>query len=263
MAEENTEMEHEEVENQNQETESEKLEIDKEEWEKVTGALKKANKEAAERRHQLKEIERQQSDFKESLKELGIDDPSEVPQVLENYTRETETKKDKETELEQLRKKFAKEREQLEKQAEQQVSEAENTVRRYLVDNEAMRAISKHDGVPKLLMPQVTARTKIVKEDGEYLTRVVDEEGKTAFNGEGNYMTVDDLVAELKEDSDFSRAFNAPKQSGGGSGPQGNNNAEGKDKPKPKGLRKSDMGLNEKIAFRKEYGMEAYNELPQ
>lgn len=260
MAEENTEMEQEEVENQEQE-ETEKVELDKQEYEKITNALKQANREAAERRHRLKEVEKEREKYQSTLEELGVEDIDEVPQLLEKYTKNTEKEENKDEELEQLRKKFAKEREQLEKEKEKSISEAENTVRKYLVDNEAMRAITKHEGVPKLLMPQVTARTQVVKEDNGYVTRVVDEDGKVAFNGQGDYMTVDDLVAELKEDPDFSRAFNAPDASGGGSGPQGNKNTD-KQKGPPKGLKKSEMSTQEKIAFRKEYGLEEYQNLP-
>lgn len=91
-----------------------------------------------------------------------------------------------------------------------------NTLQKYLVTTAAVQAIAAHKGVPDLLLPHVAARTKVIKDGDDYVVRVVDEAGDPRGNAAGGFMTVEDLVKELKSSPTFGRAFESESPSGSG-----------------------------------------------
>lgn len=93
------------------------------------------------------------------------------------------------------------------------------TLQKYLVTTAAVQAIAAHKGVPDLLLPHIQARTKVVKDGEEYAVRVVDETGDPRGNASGGFMSVEDLVKELKAHATFGRAFESEAPSGSGSKP--------------------------------------------
>jgi hypothetical protein len=90
------------------------------------------------------------------------------------------------------------------------------TLQKYLVTSAAVQAIAAHKGVPDLLLPHVHSRTKVVKDGDEYVVRVVDEAGDPRGNASGGFMSVEDLVKELKSSPTFGRAFESEGTSGNG-----------------------------------------------
>ena len=114
------------------------------------------------------------------------------------------------------------------------------TLQKYLVTTAAVQAIAGHKGVPELLLPHIQAKTKVIKEGEEYVVRVVDESGDPRGNASGGFMTVEDLVKEMKASPTFGRAFESEAPSGSGVKPgvtQG--------KPNPQ---KRNLSPTEKIA---------------
>lgn len=93
------------------------------------------------------------------------------------------------------------------------------TLQKYLVTTAAVQAIAAHKGVPDLLLPHIQARTKVIKDGEDYVVRVVDESGDPRGNASGGFMTVEDLVKELKAHQTFGRAFESEAPNGGGKPP--------------------------------------------
>lgn len=113
------------------------------------------------------------------------------------------------------------------------------TLQKYLVTTAAVQAIAAHKGVPDLLLPHIQAKTKVIKDGEDYVVRVVDESGDPRGNASGGFMTVEDLVKELKAHATFGRAFESESPSGSGVKP-GN---QGKPKPQNR-----ELSPTEKIA---------------
>ncbi|MFA5702892.1 MAG: hypothetical protein WC982_05165 [Advenella sp.] len=101
------------------------------------------------------------------------------------------------------------------------------TLQKYLVTTAAVQAIASHKGVPDLLLPHIQAKTKVIKDGEDYVVRVVDESGDPRGNASGGFMTVEDLVKELKAHPTFGRAFESESPSGSGVRP----GQQGKPKP--------------------------------
>lgn len=93
------------------------------------------------------------------------------------------------------------------------------SLQKYLVTTAAVQAIAGQKGVPELLLPHIQAKTKVVKEGDDYVVRVVDEAGDPRGNASGGFMTVDDLVKEMKASPTFGRAFESEAPSGNGKPP--------------------------------------------
>ncbi|UTC27959.1 structural protein [Stenotrophomonas phage A1432] len=93
------------------------------------------------------------------------------------------------------------------------------SLQKYLVNSAAVSAIAAHKGVPDLLLPHITSRTKVIRDGEDYVVRVVDESGDPRGNASGGFMTVEDLVKELKGHSTFGRAFESESPNGGGKPP--------------------------------------------
>ena len=93
------------------------------------------------------------------------------------------------------------------------------TLEARLVDAEATRAITELKGVPGLLLPHVQRNVKVVEEDGEYRAAVTDARGEPRVDARGEYVSIRDLVAEMRDSDVFARAFDASGVGGGGAPP--------------------------------------------
>ncbi len=102
---------------------------------------------------------------------------------------------------------------------DKEIEAKDKSLARYLVNSEATRAIASMKGVPELLLPQITAQTKVVNDNGDYVVRVIDAAGDPRGNASGGFMTVEDLVKELKASPTFGRAFESEAPSGNGMKP--------------------------------------------
>lgn len=92
----------------------------------------------------------------------------------------------------------------------------QGTLERYLVDSEATGALAEAKGNVKLLLPIIKTQAKVVEDGEDYVVRVVDADGNYRGNGMGGFMSVADLVKELKGSKDYSVAFESTTPSGGG-----------------------------------------------
>lgn len=94
-----------------------------------------------------------------------------------------------------------------------ELSQAHATLTRYLVDSAATQAIAAEHGVPALLLPYIKEHVKVIKEDDDFIVRVVDDSGAFRGNSTGGNMSIVDLVKELKADATFGRAFESEARS--------------------------------------------------
>lgn len=125
-----------------------------------------------------------------------------------------------------------------------------------LIDAAATSAIAELKGVPALLLPHIRDRVKVEEKDGEFSVVVLDEDRKTPkLNATNQPMSIKELVAAMREDETFGRAFEAPGGSGGG-GQGGGGGQQGGYK------KKSEMTAREKAAAMQELGVEGYAKLP-
>lgn len=103
-----------------------------------------------------------------------------------------------------------------------ELAKMRGTLERQLVDAAASAEVAALRGSPALLLPHLRAALKVVEDEaGQFVVRVVDAEGNPRGDQRGGYLTVKDLVAELRRSEDFARAFDGVGVSGGGMPPSG------------------------------------------
>jgi phage gp45-like len=129
---------------------------------------------------------------------------------------EEEWKKKLQAQREQMTAKHAKE---LSAKDEREAS-IRDALYNQMVTSAALTALSEHKGSKDLLMPVIGKMVRIVEEDGSYKPVVLSDDGETPrYNATGADMTVSELVAELKTDDRYARAFDSDTKSGTGSTP--------------------------------------------
>lgn len=87
---------------------------------------------------------------------------------------------------------------------------------RQIVDAEAVTAISELKGSVPILLPHVKASVKVVEDGDKYATRIVDAAGTPRVDGKGNFLTIKDLVSEMRQSDVFGRAFDGEGKAGSG-----------------------------------------------
>lgn len=95
----------------------------------------------------------------------------------------------------------------------------EQTLARYLIDNEAMAAITASKGSVELLLPHVKNHAKVVKDGDNYVVRIVDAQGDAVPGQAGGFQGVTDFVKSMKTNPTFARAFDSEAAGGGGQKP--------------------------------------------
>ncbi|MER9652527.1 hypothetical protein NKJ26_03280 [Mesorhizobium sp. M0152] len=101
-------------------------------------------------------------------------------------------------------------------------------LRRVLVDNAALTALSAHKGNPELLQRVVTDRLRLTEKDGKFGVEVIDANGNPRIkNAKGELMSVEDLVVEMRADKRYGVAFESNAKGGGGTPADTNNNNTG------------------------------------
>lgn len=93
-----------------------------------------------------------------------------------------------------------------------------SAMEKHLIDSAAIAELAKVSDSPRLLLPHIRSRMKVVEHDGEYVARIVDESGSVRIGkGSGSTpMTLSELVEEMKQDKEYAPAFRGTGSSGGG-----------------------------------------------
>lgn len=101
-------------------------------------------------------------------------------------------------------------------------------LKRILIDNAALTALTAAKGNPALLTRVVTDRLRLTEKDGKFGVEVVDGNGNPRIkDAKGAPMSVEDLVAELRADKTYAVAFESNVKGGGGSNPNANQQQTG------------------------------------
>ena len=94
--------------------------------------------------------------------------------------------------------------------------EKDRTLSKHLIDSAAVSAIAANKGSSALLLPLIRGATKVVNENGVYEARVIDAAGTPRVNAKGEFLSINDLVSEMRQDVDLGRAFEPSGTSGSG-----------------------------------------------
>lgn len=178
-----------------------------------------ANGEAAQFRNESK-------GFKELVAAIpDLPEDKRNPEGLKEYLADLATKataggrkgEEAARQLEAVRQEMAKDKTTALAAKDQELTAMQGSLFRYMVGDVANTALTEHKGNPLFLRPHIDRMTKVVKEDnGEYVVRVLDDKGQIKYNGQGNPMSVPELVETLKKDERFAAAFEGRVQGGGG-----------------------------------------------
>lgn len=181
--------------------------------EAVTG-LGKALKNERAQHGDLKKAKDVSAAVKEALGELGIETLEQAKAKIGELTTTLaeKGKVDPAKIRQEIEQTFAAEKQTLLGKNEKM----RGTLDRYLVKAEANAQLNAHKGNAKLLMPVISAQTKVVEDGEDFVVRVLDADGSYRGDGKGGFMTVADLVAELKASADYKVAFASDALGGGG-----------------------------------------------
>lgn len=143
--------------------------------------------------------------------------PEEIRELLAAQAKAEEDKATKGGEWDKLKAQIQQAHQAELAKKDDRIGKLSKAVERRLVDADATAAIAAARGVPQLLLPHVRASVRVIEEeDGEFLVRVVDAAGNPRVNGKGEFLTIADLVSEMRQSDVFGRAFEATGTSGGG-----------------------------------------------
>lgn len=141
--------------------------------------------------------------------------PEEIQALVESQAQAEREKLTKNGEWEKLRDQMVSQHKTELSKKDEAISARESALSRHLVDAAAVTALAEAKGSAALLLPHIRAAVKVVEENGEYVVRVVDKNGPRV-NGKGEFLTIKDLVVEMRQSEEFGRAFDATGTTGGG-----------------------------------------------
>lgn len=138
----------------------------------------------------------------------------------------------------------------LEQESQEKVSTYESMVYKLTVQAEATRLASELaiQGSSAVLYPHIERRMKVEADEGEPRIRILDDKGKPTA------MTLEDLKKEIKNNPSFAPIVQGSKGSGTGH--------QRGDRGAPVTGKRSEMNVEQKSAFIREHGREAYLKLP-
>lgn len=177
--------------------------------------LKNSNKEAADRRVILKSFEDLLSASGVSVED-GKSQTDALKAHLDELTLKAKNGGELKVSLDAIKRDFEKKNKELQDLADGKVSKMSTSLEKYLVGQQANAALAKAKGSTDLLLPVIRPQVKVVQEGEDYVVRVVDKEGNVRTDGKGGFLDIEGLVAEMKTQTNYARAFES--DAGGGSG---------------------------------------------
>lgn len=158
--------------------------------------------------------------------------PDEIQALLEAQRQAEEDKAAKGGEWDKLKGQMTQAHQAELTKRDEREQQLRKSLERRLVDADATAAIAALKGVPALLLPHVRAAVKVIEEEGEFVARVVDQSGNPRVNGKGEFLSISDLVGEMRQSEVFGRAFEATGTSGSGAGSSSSGGAGSKTIPR-------------------------------
>lgn len=160
--------------------------------------------------------------FEKRLETFSELDPEEARAAMDKVKNWDEENLDKDKELaerlEAQKKKLVELHTQEKQKLESDIVKTKNEIRRLMVDNDAHTELTTRErkGDPKLLIPHIRGRVKVIETDGAFTKQILDENGDPELDSLGNPVTdMKYLVDKLEKD--FPAAFEDDGSSGTGS----------------------------------------------
>jgi len=142
--------------------------------------------------------------------------PEEIQALVDAQRKADEDKLKGAGEFDKLRTQMADQHKTELSKKDEVVGKMRANLERYLVDAQATAAIAELKGSARLLMPHVKAQVKVIEEGEGFVIRVVDDNGTPRVNGNGQFLSIKDLVSEMRSGDEFSRAFEPTGTTGSG-----------------------------------------------
>lgn len=185
-----------------------KFRLDLDGYEDPVGLKSALDKERGEKRDAVKQAA--------AWKALGKT-PEEIQELLAAQAQADRDKLTKAGEWDKLRNQMTEQHQTELAKREEATKALRGQLEKHLVDAAGVAAIAAAKGSAELLLPHVKSRVKVIEENGEFAVRVVDAAGNPRVNGKGEFLSMSDLVGEMRQSDVFAPAFAAPNASGGGS----------------------------------------------
>lgn len=126
-------------------------------------------------------------------------------------------------------------------------------------ERQVIAAIAETKGRMNVLLPVIKDKVRM----GDNGVEVVDENGDLMLGDDGKPLSVKGLLNQMADSEDYAVLFEARGMSGGGSPPNGSSNVNRSDfQPTSTKPRRSQMSAKAKVAFIKEHGDPAFQNLP-
>lgn len=142
--------------------------------------------------------------------------PEEVQEMLAAASKVDQEKLEQTGQWDKLKAQILEQQAQERGELESKLTAKDAAIERYLVDAQATAAIASAKGSPELLLPHVKGHVRVIEDEGDFVVRVVDKSGNPRVNGKGEFLTIADLVGEMRQSDVFGRAFDASGTTGGG-----------------------------------------------
>ena len=227
-------------------------------------------KSAVEKERELGQIARQErAQLREKMEKFGDIDPDKYHELLEAQEKAEQERLEKRGEWEKLRDQMKTahetEIETLRTSNEKLISKFE----RMFIERDARTALDEFKGNPRLLLPHIEKNVKMIRDEdtGEFSLRVLDDAGNPRIDATGSFLSVSDLVSEMRQTEDFGSAFKGSSMTGGGTPPAGETGSEGATAggtpDDVSGLRRSTMSKREKIDIIRKHGNDVFLSIPE
>lgn len=154
--------------------------------------------------------------------DAGFKSPEDVTSTIDDLKSKSKGKKtdddDIERRLQAARDEIATKKDEEIKTLKEASEKANGSVQKYILDASAQSSLAKAGGSVDLLLPHVKSHLAVREHNGEMVVRVLNKEGDERM-GSGGYMSVDELIAEIREQDTYKPAFKADPKGGAGSAP--------------------------------------------
>lgn len=175
-------------------------------------------------REARKKLESQMS----SLKGVDVEEYRKLKSEAEKAEEERQREAGK---FDELRKKDQEKFAVALKERDDENAKLRGSLERTLIESAAKSAIAAHGGDAELLLPHVTAATKLIEAEGQHRAVVIDPKGEPRLAPDAktasDYMGIDHLVAGWKEGGKYPGAFAGTGASGGGAQPNASRGGSG------------------------------------
>lgn len=197
-------------------------------FKKVKSTNKSTNDENAKRRQQMKAVEDLASELEIDLESLDGQDKTlagSLREQIEDLRSQAKNGKDVKVNMDKVKADAEKRIQETVGAKDKEISTMQSALHRHMVSDVATRAISSAKGAVELLQPHIERHCKVAQNgthgDGtpKFEVVVMDGDGDVRTNGKGDNMSVEELVAEMKQSSTFARAFESEAPAGSGTQP--------------------------------------------